>query len=411
MKKLILLAVIVATTLVNAQETVTVSMGAGYENEVYFDLSDQTENTYEATSWDIAFLRDNPQNIGIRVNHGIGIQVFEAANDPADFNTIDIADEASWTPLYNDDTNWDNGAFMQGSASYGWGEYNPVTHVVEGTVVFVLKFANGTYIKFINEEFFSGYTFKYATWDGAAWVGETTETILNTTNPDQRYNYYSLQNNIEVIAEPAIDAWDFVFTKYTTFLDPPGQYYNVTGVLHNPNVTVAQNEEISGGGDPNGLNYSEEINTMGYDWKSFNGAGYDVNSDMAYYIKRADNTVYRLTFTEFEGSASGNTTFVFEDVSDLLGLETVSEGFSFGMYPNPSEDKKVTIVYDLNTLGSAPSEMNIYDSNGRNVFTSNLSNNQGFYNKELDLNALQSGVYIVALTHGKSNITKKLILK
>ena len=101
MKKLLQIAAIALTgILAQAQQTnVTLSMGAGYANEVYYKLSSGENNTYEAASWDIAFLRISPMDIGIRVNDGIGIQVFEAANSASDFNNIDVADEASWIPL------------------------------------------------------------------------------------------------------------------------------------------------------------------------------------------------------------------------------------------------------------------------------------------------------------------------
>src|SRR5690606_30515641 len=316
MKKLLQIAAIALTGIIaQAQQTnVTLSMGAGYANEVYYKLSSGETNTYEAESWDIAFLRVNPMNTGIRINDGIGIQVFEAADSPSDWNSIDVADEASWTPLYNDETNWDNGAFMQGSATYGWGEYNPISHHVEGTIIFVLKYANGTYRKFINEDYFNGYTFKYATWNGSAWVDETTTTVSNTSNPNNRYNYYSLENNAEVVAEPAIDSWDFVFKKYVSEI-APDTFYIVTGALHNPNVTVAQNEEPTGDANPNGQNYSEEINTIGYDWKTFDNGIYVINTDMAYYVKYDENTVYRLVFESFDGTSTGNLSFNFEDVS------------------------------------------------------------------------------------------------
>lgn len=412
MKKLLHIAAIALTGLLSqAQQTnATLSMGQGYSNEVYYKLSSAETNTFPASSWDIAFLRENSQNIGIRVNDGIGIQVYEASNNPADFNTIDIADEASWTPLYNDDTNWDNGAFMQGSASYGWGEYNPVSHHVEGTIVFVLKYTDGTYRKFINEDYYGGYTFKYATWDGTDWIGETTTTVSNTSNPENRYNYYSLQNNAEVVAEPAIGSWDFVFRKYNTFLDPPGENYIVTGTLQNPNVTVAKNEEPDGNGNPNGLAYSEEINTLGYNWKTFNGSGYDVNTDMAYYIKYDENTVYRLVFESFEGASNGNISFYYEDVSDILGLEDISEGVTFGMFPNPTTDKIVNIVYDLKNTNSLKNNLSIYNIQGQLVHTSQIASTNGFFNKTLDLSSLQSGIYMVQFKAGKNVVSKKLIL-
>ena len=411
MKKLLHIAAFLATGLVaTAQETINLSMGANYENEVYLKLANETQNTYAANSWDIAFLRNSPQNIGIRVNDGIGIQVFEAADDPAEWNNINVANESSWTALYNDDTNWDNGAFMQGSASYGWGEYNPVTHHVEGTIIFVLKYADGTYRKFINEDFFGGYTFKFATWDGNDWVNEKTVTVDNNDNPANRYNYYSLQNDETVIAEPAVGDWDMVFRKYVTDLGG-GTYYNVTGVLHNPNVTVAQNEELDGEGDPNGLSYSEDINTIGYDWKSFDGSGYTVNSDMAYYVKYDESTIYRVVFTEFDGASTGNIELDYQDVSGLLGFEDVTEDISFGMYPNPTTNGQVSIVYDVANTASAKNTIEVFAINGAKVYSETMSSTSGFYNKTLDLSALQSGVYMVNVTSGKNTITKKLILK
>lgn len=411
MKKLLQIAAIALTgILAQAQQTnVTLSMGSGYADEVYYKLSSGETNTYEAASWDIAFLRISPMDIGIRVNDGIGIQVFEAADSASDFNNIDVADEASWTPLYNDDTSWENGAFMQGSASYGWGEYNPVSHHVEGTIVFVLKYADGTYRKFINEDYFGAYTFKYATWNGTAWVGETTTTISNNSNPENRYNYYSLQNDEEVVAEPAEGSWDFVFRKYVTDLGA-GMMYAVTGTLQNPNVTIAKNEEPTGNPNPNGLNYSEEINTIGYDWKTFNGTDYDINTDMAYYVKYDQNTVYRLAFESFDGSSTGNLSFNFEDVSTLLGLENISEGVTFGIYPNPSTDKMVNVVYDLKNTVSQENNISVYNIQGQLVHTSKVDSNNGFFNKTLNLSALSSGMYIVQFKSGNNSISKKLIL-
>ena len=394
-----------------AQQTINVSMGAGYADEVYYKLDTETQTVFAANSWDVAFLRIDAFNHGIRVNDGIGISVYEASNDPSDYNTIDIANEPSWTILYNDDTNWDNGAFMQGSATYGWGEYNPANHHIEGTIVFVLKYADGTYRKFLIEDYFGEYTFRYATWDGSAWVNDTTYVIDNDSNPANRYNYYSLQNDSEVVAEPAETDWDFVFTKYNTYLDPPGSYYNVSGALHNANLTVAQVEETSGDPDPNGLDYSEEINTIGYDWKSFNGSDYDVNSNMAYYVKYDANTVYRVHFTEFEGSATGNLTFVYEDVSNLLGIETVTEGVTFGMYPNPSTNGIVEIVYERNNAVANLHTVSVHNMNGSIVYRTQLGNDNGFFNKTLDLSSLQSGMYVVTFTAGDASVSKKLVIQ
>ena len=409
MKKILLTAFAIATTLCTiAQETIDVSMGAGYAYEVYYKLNTQTAITFQADSWDVAFLRNDDFNLSARVNDGIDIKVFEVANTPEQYGSVDVSNQNDWVELVNGNTNWEDGAFMQGSATFGFGEYNPATNHVEGTIVFVLQYDDGTYRKMIIEDYFGAYTFKYATWDGSTWSSDTTATVANTSNPDNRYNYYSLQNNQEVIAEPSEDNWDFVFRKYTSFINPPGQNYVVSGALHNPNVIVAQNQETSDA-DPNGLDYLEEINTIGYDWKSFTGT-WNIDSDQKYYVKYENNTVYRMYFTDFGGSASGDLSFVLQDVTDLLGFESISENLSFGMYPNPSLDGDITIVYENKSIIAATNTIRIYAVNGAQVYKTTTLNNNGFFTQQLDLSFLDSGMYVLQFESGDTTISKKLIL-
>ena len=409
MKKILLTAFAIATTLCTiAQQTIDVSMGAGYTSEVYYKLDTQTAITFQADSWDVAFLRNDDFNLSVRVNDGIDIKVFEVADTPEQYGSVDVSNQNNWVELVNGNTNWEDGAFMQGSATFGFGEYNPATNHVEGTIIYVLQYDDGSYRKMIIEDYFGAYTFKYATWDGSTWSSDTTATVANTSNPDNRYNYYSLQNNQEVVAEPSEDNWDFVFRKYTSFINPPGQNYVVSGALHNPNVTVAQNQETSDA-DPNGLDYLEEINTIGYDWKSFTGT-WNIDSDQKYYMKYDNNTVYRMYFTDFGGSASGDLSFVLQDVTDLLSFESVSENLSFGMYPNPSLDGTVTIVYENKNTAAATNTIRVYAVNGAQVYKTTTLNNNGFFNKQLDLSFLDSGMYILQFDSGDTTISKKLIL-
>lgn len=409
MKKILLTAFAIATTLCTiAQQTIDVSMGAGYTSEVYYKLDTQTAITFQADSWDVAFLRNDDFNLSVRVNDGIDIKVFEVADTPEQYGSVDVSNQNNWVELVNGNTNWEDGAFMQGSATFGFGEYNPATNHVEGTIIYVLQYDDGSYRKMIIEDYFGAYTFKYATWDGSTWSSDTTATVANTSNPDNRYNYYSLQNNQEVVAEPSEDNWDFVFRKYTSFINPPGQNYVVSGALHNPNVTVAQNQETSDA-DPNGLDYLEEINTIGYDWKSFTGT-WNIDSDQKYYVKYDNNTVYRMYFTDFGGSASGDLSFVLQDVTDLLGFESVSENLSFGMYPNPSLDGTVTIVYENKNTAAATNTIRVYAVNGAQVYKTTTLNNNGFFNQQLDLSFLDSGMYILQFDSGDTTISKKLIL-
>lgn len=408
-------------SLCQSQENeVNISMSADYANDVYYKLSNGTTHTFDRNLWDIAFYRAGAAPyytpFAIRINDGAGIKVFDASNDPADWNSIDIANEGDWTELHNSETSWTTGAFDQGSAdgtlSYGWGNYNILTHVIEGDVVFVLKYNDGTYRKFFIDSYAAGYTFTYSTWNGTDWNPDTTVTLPNTNNPNNIFNYYSLQNNTEVVAEPESTDWDIKFTKYATDYYGDGSlFYPVVGVLHNEKVTVAQNEETSGMPTNPSLNFSNDINTIGFDWKSINASyQYEVNPNSVYYIKYEDNTVYRLHFTSFEGNSTGNLSFNLENVSSLLSIDSVNKDVSFGLYPNPSVDKKVTLVYNLNNLSNTTNNLTIYSTTGSIVFNSTLSSSNGFYNKELDLSHLKSGMYIVRFTSGNQSMSQKLIL-
>jgi hypothetical protein len=412
-----LFAFIVSLTYLQAQEvSVNTSMGVGYSDQVYYKLSSQAETVFTADVWDVAFYRVSNFDLGVRVNDGISIQVYEVANTPEGYGTVDVTDQSAWSKLYNDDTTWNNGAFMNtsltGPLAFGFGTYDPENNTVVGDIVFVLKYPDGSYKKFFIETYASGYTFKFSSWDGSAWSADTNVTIPNSNNQNNIFNYYSLQSQSEVIAEPAASDWDFIFRKYDTFLNqpPPGQYYNVAGVLHNPNIEVAENDEPNGMPANPDLTYSDDINTIGYDWKAFGASGFVVNSDRAFYIKYTDNTIYRLTFTAFSGSSSGDLSFVFNDVTTSLSIEGVSENVSFGIYPNPSADKQINLIYDVNTLNTTNNNVAIYSTTGQMVFQSELKSNSGFYNKSLDLSSLSGGVYILQFTSGESTTTKKIIL-
>ncbi len=411
-KSLLLLLCNLCVILGNAQEiTVNTSMGTSYADQVYYKLSSQVENAYAANSWDISFLRISAYAFGIRSNDALGIQVFQVANTADQWNAIDISNQSSWVELRNSETNWDEGAFQQGTATYGWGEYNVSNHHIEGTIIFVIKLEDGSYYKFINEDFYSGYTFKYAKWNTTtnSWETDQRITIPNTSNTSNRYNYYSLRNNQDVVAEAPMTDWDFVLRRYVAELSP-GVFYTVTGALHHPSLTIAEYDDDGGQLDPNSLNYVEDINVIGYNWKSFTGASYTVDMNKKFFIKYEDGTIYKLYFTEFEGSSTGNITFKYEDVTTTLDVKEVDEKTAFGIYPNPTKDKKITMLFDVQDTNKGI--VSILTSNGQIAYQENIGYEKGFFQKEIDLAHLSTGIYILRYTSDQGkNITKKIILE
>lgn len=409
--KLSFLAFFSFCLIATAQTTVNLSLDPSYANEVYYKFSTNQSYDHTATDWEIAFLRNNNMNFAIRINDGIGLEVFEAANTPADYATVDVNNVANFTQLYNSDISWFEGAFNTGSASYGFGEYNPANHHVEGTVTFLLKYADGSFKKLFIEDYFGGYTFKYATWDEttSTWSVDTTETVSNTSNPNNMFNYYNFTTATEVVAEPASTDWDLKFTKFTTDYAYSGgtMKYVVTGALQHPDLVVAENIEPNGNGDTSNLNYSDEINTIGYDWKTLNASyTYDVEPDLYFYVKYLDGTVYKLHFTNFGGSSSGDVEFTFEDVTSQLNTVAFDAENSFSIYPNPSSDKQINVLVESE---DANQTVEIYNLLGKKVYTTQLQN-AGFTNQRLNLSQLANGSYIVKYQAGSHSTTQKLIL-
>ena len=55
--------------------------------------------------------------------------------------------------------------------------------------------------------------------------------------------------------------------------------------------------------------------------------------------------------------------------------------------------------------------VSFYDVTGRKVYETEISKQQGFFKKEINLNQLQSGMYIVNIKVGSFTESKKLLLK
>lgn len=408
MKRILLSLFMLSVALVNAQTdeygytTVELSMGAGYENRVFFDLSENSIQSHTANNWDVAFWRNGSFEFGSRINDAQNIEVYEASSNPADWDAISISNIGSWgEPLYNPDLteNLGEGAFEQGSASYGWGEYNPGNHHVEGTVIFVLKYLDDeSYVKFMIEDYFGGYTFKYAKWNGSSWDATQTKTVANGSN-NNYFNYFSFDtNDVVTNIEPEIGTWDLMFTRYWTFYN--GELmYRMSGVLQNPDLDIARAEEIQATDAislPSESNFSKVISTIGHSWKPAIGDSFD---NVAYYIKQGDQ-VYRLYFIENGGSANGNMFFKYKNVTDDLETDDFTN-VEISVYPNP-------VVNQLNiSAKELIKEIKIYSLDGQLIHATKTNLSQ----TNINLSSLKAGVYIAQIVTESGVATKKIVKK
>jgi hypothetical protein len=409
-----------------AQTTeVSLTLQPTYSDQVYYKFATNTHTSAAANSWDLAFQKASGMGLGgIRVNDGRGIVTYQVALDFANWGSIDVANQTTWTPLYNSDANWATGSFNNSSApsplNFGWGNYDMATHNVNGVVLFVLKYSATSFKKVFIQNYnpFTGVTtFVYSTWDGTSWSADQTATIGDLSTEGPSWNYYSLDTNAAVTVAPADADWDLVFRKYYTNLSAEGEtpmMYSVTGALHSPAVTVAETDEAGTSTTPVlpvAAAYSNVINTIGYDWKTLSGSSYVVDPNQTFYVKYADGTIYRLYFTSFAGSSTGNLTFNTANVTPTAGLEEVNQNLSFGFYPNPTSTKNITLFYDLKNSTAASNNVSIYSMTGAKVYETKIANSTGFYSKEVSLSSLSAGIYIVKLDSGSQSVTKKLIIQ
>lgn len=224
--------------------------------------------------------------------------------------TLDITSVSSWPMLHNSVTAWEDGAFNvsvdpSNQNDLGWGIYNPSNHNVYGDSIYVLQDPNGDFKQLYIEHLVNGqFKFHYADIDG-----DNSNTVIIDKDDFQGKNFghYSLyfQNEGHDL-EPLSADWDFMFTRYNR----AGDHYGVAGILTNKHIKVAEvNTSDLSSVDATSLNYSEEINTIGYDWKQFGSTGFEVVSNRAYFvIDELDNDTTTVVFESFSGSSGGGIT-------------------------------------------------------------------------------------------------------
>ncbi len=157
----------------------------------------------------------------------------------------------------------------------------------------------------------STYYFRYAEINGMNPVSASV-----TKDPSVHYLFYSIRKGGRAMPlEPPANAYDLLFTQYTTllFTDEGEAYpYLVTGVLSNRGLveialdTLDSFENISINNVPS-IKFSKAMDVIGYDWKAYNfDAGtYTVRPNYNYVIHARDGLFYKLRFIGFV-DANGN---------------------------------------------------------------------------------------------------------
>ena len=389
----------------------SISLLPSYTNQSFYSLEYGEVTNLNNTDWDLAFSTATMSS-SIRINAGMGTELYSyPLGDTTDWNTFNSSNLSNWLPIYNSDTNWFVGAFDKNSTSMfdmGWGMYSMITHHVTGDSLYAIKTIGGDWKKlWIQKLANDEYSFKYANLDG---TNEINTSVSKLNYSDKNFIYYSLDQNSVLDREPNSIDWDITFTKYITPVQ--GMPYGVTGVMSNDGVQVAQVDNLP---DPNSYtDYSQhsmstEINTIGYDWKSFDMStfSYSVEPYRCYFVKDLQDKVWRIIFTSFEGSSTGNIEFNTQEMTSSTSISELQSDIStFEIYPNPITDNNLTIVFD-NSFNET--QLEIFTVTGKQVFDKNI-NGAGFQAKSFSLPNLDKGLYIVSISSRGNSIQKKLLI-
>jgi hypothetical protein len=381
MRLLIVLFLLALSSAVYAQTVVqdSVVTDANFQSDVWYSMQNGTVQKRSANEWDLAF-QIEAREAGIRINSVKGVKLWLVSDDIEDWAKIDTTGKLTPSKqLYNSDTSWNYGAFnmmrnWRDPFDYGWGKYNQVRNVVVGSKIFVIELADKRQMKIRVDSIDTQATrFKlvYANLDG---TNEKTLYIDRSKYASKNFVYYDFTTDQLIDREPPKKEWDLLFTQYYTTVRE--EKYPVAGVLQNYIRTFFGGNGVRAGkrspvnpetASDEGVIYRSEINTIGYDWKTFDQGtnSYKIQDSLAYFVEIPPNSgrtfYYKIVFTGFGGRGNGLYRF-YKTIIRSVGRSEIQR-FSYNLYPNPAQDfLQITLPENVGSL-----QYQIYNLNGQEL--------------------------------------------
>ncbi len=285
-----------------------VEMGNLYVNQIYFSLEkDTVVSTNKITSWDLAFC-SYPDSFAILLNGGCFESVYNTKK--VNFNGVTPQDTVGIDP-----TQWqyDNPFGKLDSTAIGtWWESKTYNQTISKSEVYILnrgvteRTSPRGFYKIQIEGFENNqYYIKVAKLDGS-----NSYEFQIPKDPTRNFVAFSCDKTGSLPpVEPPSNQWDLCFVKYTELLYTDNgvpTWYSVTGPLINPisvSVAIADStkpfEQITYD-DLKNYTFSNNINAIGYDWKTFNLSRgfYVINTAKVYFIQ-TQYGYYKLHFVDF----------------------------------------------------------------------------------------------------------------
>lgn len=326
MKKIytfIALAIVAVSGVFAQTKEVSVPMGAGYANDVFYSYQNGVVAEVARAGWDIAFSTKS-FDFNIITNDVSGIKLWQyPKTDITGWDNVDTTGLYAWPLLYNNDSSWFEGAFTRNALAhpdYGWGKYSDNDHNVYGDSIFLLQttdaggnpvFKKMAIVKLNTTT--QTFSIKFANLDN---TGLVERDIKASDYATKNFIYYSLSADKIVDREPEASKWDLVFTRWISsyYLLNNKVEQKITGVFTNPVLSAGKQTGFTS--DAQICFFSATMkpdyrNILGGDWKTFNMGTftYEIKQDIVFFTKNKEGQVYQVRFTGFSGSTTGTTTF------------------------------------------------------------------------------------------------------
>ncbi len=270
--------------------TSTVNLEPTYKWQIYYDLETNTVvGQNPKTLWDLGF---ETSTDGFHVILNTSKTMFVWNTNTSDFSSI------TDTAGFLENRKWDEPSGNADSTAIGdWRNTNNVYIVDRGYNEL------GTHQGFRKIQFQmvddAKYSLRFAQLNEA---GDTT--LLITKDSTYNFMFLSFATSGTLVVEPPKATWDLEFTSYTHIFYNPTQPYLVTGCLLNRYSTRAVMDSVKvfseiAYNDVSGYSLSDNINTIGYEWKTFNSGTYTTNPDLNYIILTQEGFYYKLHFIDF----------------------------------------------------------------------------------------------------------------
>lgn len=425
MKKLILLSILIITGSLIAADIVEdeVSMGAGAVNQVWYSMETGEVHNSNGMDWHIAFQKAQ-FDAGVLANGPAGVKVYHVENLDYDQFLTELSedDQSNWVQYYNSDYTWDVGAlnrdkygFEVDAENYGWGNYDMGSHGILGYAIFVIELPNSKYYKFMidRREISGKWYFKYAELDDTDGSTVVDEMIDMNNYEEKNFIYFNFDTGV-IDREPKSYLWDITFTKWTKLIEMQGGElypYPVTGVKSNLLVAVVQRDSADiedGTSPPNEIEYSDNLTEIGDDWKellTMDPVEYEIHQRV-YFIRAVSGDIYKLQFTDYEGSATGVVKFKKQPLTTSVNEDN---SFAFAVYPNVIDNSGTINIVTDNQINKN-FRIELRNIQGQTVINKNYNSN-GFSANSLDINNLNAGMYFLTISNGSFVKTEKIIVR